>query len=132
MGPWFSDYGAASCETVKEMEGWFNHKLDICNIYRQSLPNTPRFVFRDDELVLTHQDIAPRNVILDKEGKAWLVDWAFAGAYPRGFERVAMVGQCEYEYPEFSREVCERITSYPVVEMQRLSIGYGLTTAALA
>ncbi|OBT49687.1 hypothetical protein VE04_10270, partial [Pseudogymnoascus sp. 24MN13] len=62
------------------------------------------FSFLDDELVLTHQDIAPRNIILDAEGKAWLIDWAYAGAYPRGFERAAMVRQCEDQFKEFCDE----------------------------
>ncbi|KFY32517.1 hypothetical protein V493_00122 [Pseudogymnoascus sp. VKM F-4281 (FW-2241)] len=129
-GTWFSDFGAASFQTIGDMEGWFNHKLDICNEYGQSVPNTPRFEFK--EVVLTHQDIAPRNIILDASGRAWLIDWAYAGAYPPGFERAALAQQAKYHDPEFGDEVCGRITPYPVVEMQLFSIGYGLTTAALA
>ncbi|OBT82739.1 hypothetical protein VE02_09351 [Pseudogymnoascus sp. 03VT05] len=129
-GIWFSDYGTENFQTIEDMENWFNHKLDICNTYRQSLPNTPRFKFQT--LVLTHQDIAPRNVILDAEGKAWLIDWAHAGAYPPGFERAALLTQCEYHFPQFGDEVCRKITPYPDVQMQHVSVTYGLTTAALA
>ncbi|OBT95715.1 hypothetical protein VE01_06496 [Pseudogymnoascus verrucosus] len=64
---------------------------------------------------MSSPDIAPRNIILDAEGKAWLIDLG-----------------CEDQFKEFCDEVCERISSYPEVEMQRLSIAYGLTTAALA
>lgn len=112
------------------MEGWFNHNLDICQRFQGASRNTPRFRF--EKLVLTHQDIAPRNIILDAEGKARLIDWAFAGAYPVGFERVALFVQCRYHFPEFNNEVGKFVRAYPELEEQRVTIAYGLTTAALA
>lgn len=127
-GPWFSNYGAAGFQTIGEMEEWFNYKLDVCNQYKQSVPNTPRFKF--ENLLLTHQDMAPRNMILDGLGKVWLIGWAFAGAYPPGFERAALLKQCNRYFVEFGEEVGERITPYPDVELQLYSITYGLTTAA--
>lgn len=44
-GVWFSDYGVSSFQTIEDMEDWFNHKLDICEKYKQALPDTPRFKF---------------------------------------------------------------------------------------
>ncbi|KFY64053.1 hypothetical protein V496_03486, partial [Pseudogymnoascus sp. VKM F-4515 (FW-2607)] len=129
-GPWFSDYGAENFDTLAQMEGWFNHKLDICQGFSEASRTTPRFAF--EKLVLTHQDIAPRNIILDAGGKAWLIDWAFAGAYPEGFERVALFIQNRFHSPEFNDEVCKLIAPYPELEDQRVMIAYGLTTAALA
>ncbi|OBT66617.1 hypothetical protein VE03_03943 [Pseudogymnoascus sp. 23342-1-I1] len=129
-GPWFSDFGAENFPTVAAMQAWFNHKLDICQGCRQAAADTPRFAFKD--LVLTHQDIAPRNLILDASGRVWLLDWAFAGAYPGGFERVAMGVQCRFRFPEFCNEVGKLIAESPILQMQRLEIAYGLTTAALA
>ncbi|KAL8922326.1 MAG: hypothetical protein Q9172_003618 [Xanthocarpia lactea] len=41
-------------------------------------------------LVFTHQDLAPRNLIADRDGKLWLVDWEFSGWYPKYFESVSM------------------------------------------
>jgi len=41
-------------------------------------------------LVLTHQDIHMRNIIVGDDGRLWLIDWAWAGFYPRWFEYVAM------------------------------------------
>ncbi|KAI9042331.1 uncharacterized protein KD926_005626 [Aspergillus affinis] len=40
-------------------------------------------LFQFNKFVLTHLDIAPRNLILDPHGKVWLTDW---GEYPDGFE----------------------------------------------
>ncbi|EJF64980.1 kinase-like protein [Dichomitus squalens LYAD-421 SS1] len=42
------------------------------------------------EHVLVHQDLAPRNMILDARGDLWLVDWGFAGFYPPFMEYLGM------------------------------------------
>ena len=44
-----------------------------------SLPT--RFVF-------IHQDLAPRNIVIDKERRMWIIDWNSAGFYPLYFEYV--------------------------------------------
>jgi len=46
-----------------------------------SLPT--RFVF-------IYQDLAPRNIMIDKDRRIWLVDWNSAGFYPVHFEYVGM------------------------------------------
>ena len=33
-------------------------------------------------LVFTHQDLAARNLILDDNGRLWVIDWELAGWYP--------------------------------------------------
>ena len=48
-------------------------------------------------LVLTHQDINPRNVIEGEDGRLWLIDYAWSGYYPPWFEYVAMHRQVEVE-----------------------------------
>ncbi len=40
--------------------------------------------------VLTHHDLAPRNMQLDDAGQLWLLDWDLAGWYPEYFEYAAM------------------------------------------
>ncbi|EJT76666.1 hypothetical protein GGTG_06583 [Gaeumannomyces tritici R3-111a-1] len=45
----------------------------------------------DPELVFTHTDLAPRNLILeDGTDDLWVVDWDEAGFYPRYFEYAGM------------------------------------------
>lgn len=56
------------------MEAWFNHKLTICKHYNHAPADIPPFDFQ--QFVLVHQDISPRNMILDAAGMVWLVDWA--------------------------------------------------------
>jgi hypothetical protein len=42
------------------------------------------------EHVLVHQDLAPRNMILDLSGRLWLVDWDRSGFYPAFMEYLGM------------------------------------------
>lgn len=41
-------------------------------------------------LVLTRHDLAPRNLLLDPSGQLWLLDWDYAGFFPRYFEYKSM------------------------------------------
>ena len=40
--------------------------------------------------VLTHHDLAPRNMLVDRHNQLWIVDWEYAGWYPRFFEYAGM------------------------------------------
>ncbi|PGH28409.1 hypothetical protein GX50_08857 [[Emmonsia] crescens] len=40
--------------------------------------------------VFTHHDLAPRNLLLDRCGHLWLLDWDIAGWYPSYFEYASM------------------------------------------
>ncbi|OSD01623.1 hypothetical protein PYCCODRAFT_1452686 [Trametes coccinea BRFM310] len=53
-------------------------------------------LFDDSEpLVITHQDLNLRNIIVGEGGRLWLIDWAWAGYYPPFFEYVAAQRQSE-------------------------------------
>jgi Phosphotransferase enzyme family len=41
-------------------------------------------------LVFTHHDLAPRNLLVDKQGHLWLLDWEYSGWYPVYFEYASM------------------------------------------
>lgn len=128
QGPWFTDYGAGPFTTLQNLEEWCNHKLDICLRFKQAPSNTPRFEFQGS--VLTHQDIAPRNLIRDPSGRVWLLDWGYAGIYPRGFEQAVLSRQASNK--EFSEMVLSRLSDrHEQMSRQFFSIGYALTTAAL-
>jgi len=59
-----------------------NREMHLKNItLTPSLPT--HFVF-------VHQDLAPRNIIIDKHRQMWLIDWNNAGFYPQYFEYVGM------------------------------------------
>jgi len=42
------------------------------------------------KFVFIHQDLAPRNILIDEHRRMWLIDWDSAGFYPLYFEYVAM------------------------------------------
>lgn len=127
-GRFFTDYSAGPFTDTTEMEAWFNHKLEICKSVHQAPKDVPPFYFT--KFVLTHHDISPRNLILDQHEQAWLIDWAYSGAYPPVFESAAL--SIQPFFTDFNEAVLSLITRHPEEEMQLDSIAYGLTTAALA
>ncbi|KAK0452208.1 kinase-like domain-containing protein [Desarmillaria tabescens] len=50
------------------------------------LPRKPTLT--DEKLVLSHADLAPRNLIVGDDGQLWLIDFGHAGFYPIWFEYV--------------------------------------------
>ncbi|KAF5683055.1 kinase-like (PK-like) [Fusarium denticulatum] len=81
QGPWFAGYGTGPFDTLKELEDWCNHKVDVGIMVKQLLPETPRFEFKDT--VLTHQDLAMRNLVVNEDMKVWVINWGCAGVYPK-------------------------------------------------
>ncbi|THH05209.1 hypothetical protein EW146_g9965 [Bondarzewia mesenterica] len=51
----------------------------------------PDLVFEPlHEYVFIHQDLAPRNMIVDARNRLWIVDWGYAGFYPAYVEDTAI------------------------------------------
>lgn len=42
-------------------------------------------------LVLCHMDLNMRNIIVDRRGDVWLIDWGMAGAFPSWFDYANLV-----------------------------------------
>lgn len=125
-GPWLTDDGAGPFATLKDLENWYNHKIDVCIPLKQLPRRTPRFKFRI--LVLTHQDIAPRNLVLDAQGKVWMIDWGLAGAYPPGFEQAVLKDR----YEGFGEIVLMKLSNRQERVIKQLrSIGYSLSVGHL-
>lgn len=107
-GRFFTDYSAGPFVDGAEMEAWFNHKLTICKLFKQAPSDIPPFQF--SKFVLVHQDISPRNLILDKSRRLWLIDWADAGAYPPAFDAASLAYQSRFS--EFNEMVLSLIPNY--------------------
>lgn len=89
-GPYFTVYGAPAWTSIAEMEVWFNERHEVCKMCSNGVSQDAEdFTGEFGDLVMCHGDILGRNMILDRYGKLWLVDWGFAGAYPRYFEYAA-------------------------------------------
>ncbi|UPK92453.1 hypothetical protein LCI18_003388 [Fusarium solani-melongenae] len=128
MGSWFTDYGAGPFNRLEDLEAWFNHKIDVCAQVQQLPTGTPRFQF--NSMVLTHQDIAPRNLILGENNKVSLIDWGCAGVYPRGFDHAVMREQSGNH--EFTDMALSKLSDqYKTLTRQYSAIAYGLSTGRL-
>lgn len=124
-GFWFADMGAGPFGSKEDLEAWFNHKLTVCKNCKQAPETVPPFHF--DKLVYTHQDIAPRNLILGADGKVWLIDWGDAGIYPEWFE-VASLNVRRFTAPAFTDMLLKMIPKHEEMVQQLEWIMFGLTT----
>ncbi|KAI9037397.1 uncharacterized protein KD926_000360 [Aspergillus affinis] len=128
-GYWFTDIGAGPFNSKEHLESWFNCRLEISQKFHQAPDTVPPFHF--DKLVLAHLDIAPRNLILDSDGKVWLIDWGDAGIYPDGFE-VASLKARTFEAPEYTDMLLEMLSKiipmHDELQQQLKWITFALTT----
>jgi hypothetical protein len=111
-GGLFSIYGAnTTFRTAADMEPWFNKKLDILRAGNV----TGKF----KGLVMSHMDFRLRNLIVDKAGKLWILDWAWAGFFPSAFE-LASFRNVRTDDPdaEFAQRLLQRLG--PALEEEAL------------
>ncbi|KAF8916614.1 kinase-like domain-containing protein [Mucidula mucida] len=73
-GFYFTEDDAGPFESYAAMADWFDH------LRYSVLP-----------LVLCHMDLNMRNIMVDRKGEVWLVDWGMAGAFPPWFEYANLV-----------------------------------------
>jgi hypothetical protein len=73
-------------------KGPFEHPMQLLN-YFSGWPGNNARRFDDSchsqPLVLTHNDLSMRNIIVGHDGKLWLVDWGWSGFYPPFCEYIA-------------------------------------------
>ena len=128
-GYWFTEIGAGPFDSREHLEAWFNRRLEITQKFHQAPDTVPPFHF--DRLVLTHLDIAPRNLILGPDGKIWLIDWGDAGIYPDGFE-IASLKARRFEAPEYTDMLLETLSKklpmHEELTQQLRWITFALTT----
>lgn len=108
------------------VQAWYNRRLEITQHFHQAPPDALPFVF--NKYTITHYDVAPPNLILDSDGKVWLIDWGDAGIYPEGFDFTALNAR-EWQSPELTEMLFQMIREYEGLSHQMLVIAYGLTTA---
>ena len=86
--------------SYSELSAFFNERHQMAmdaNKLPQDDPSRNDLFDNSEPLVLTHQDLNLRNIIVGEDGRLWIVDWAWAGYYPPWFEYVAMGRQNEDE-----------------------------------
>ncbi|TFK94582.1 hypothetical protein K466DRAFT_593419 [Polyporus arcularius HHB13444] len=88
-----------------ELSAFFNdrHRRALDEYWRNVPQDDParKDLFDDSEpLVLTHQDLNLRNIVVGEGGRLWLIDFAWAGYYPPWFERKRAAAALKYIRPE--------------------------------
>ncbi|KAK0472488.1 hypothetical protein IW261DRAFT_1553340 [Armillaria novae-zelandiae] len=80
-------------------------------------------------LIFTHNDLNMRNLLLDKHGLMWVVDWGFAGFYPPWFEFLGMRYASQKDKNPESWQKCIKYMAEPAVEVEEWMkrIGYDYT-----
>ncbi|MCJ1256472.1 hypothetical protein MMC24_004293 [Lignoscripta atroalba] len=128
-GTYFTDYGAGPFHSREEMEAWFNERLLVCQEFGLAHATQPTFTGQFQDLVLCHFDLHAQNIILDHWGNVWLIDWAYAGAYPPYFERAALSRNVD---PAFAQGLLKMMDDGRFkIEIQQLNaIGFALSTGA--
>ncbi|RAK89153.1 hypothetical protein BO79DRAFT_172300 [Aspergillus costaricaensis CBS 115574] len=124
-GYMFFDEGAGPFSSTRELEAWFDGRLEVGRLFKRVPDDIPPFRF--DKLVLTHQDVMPRNLILDGEGLVWLIDWGNSGIYPDGFDYVGIKKKRSFG-PQFVDMLLEKIPSHEDLYEQMRHIVWALTT----
>ncbi|KIM77568.1 hypothetical protein PILCRDRAFT_98574 [Piloderma croceum F 1598] len=76
-------------------------------------------------LVLTHNDLNMRNILLDNEGRLWLVDWGWSGFFPAGFEYLAMRFAAQKDREPKGWQTSIKFMAEPSFEMERWLVGIG-------
>ena len=88
--PWFQGlYPPAPHSSPVAFAGHLNWWLVSCR--SRNLKARPDLSLEPlREHVFLHQDLAPRNMIVDAQNQLWIVDWGYAGFYPSYMEYVAI------------------------------------------
>lgn len=77
---------------------------------------------------MCHMDIAARNLVLDRQRRVWVLDWAYAGGFPVYFEEAVLrrIGD-----PNFTEGLLRMVGEEHTEDVKRLlAVGFALTTAA--
>ncbi|KAF8876448.1 kinase-like domain-containing protein [Mucidula mucida] len=95
-GFYFTEYGAGPFESYAAMADWYDHLRYAVLVRRHRRTgrlepqNYPTFD-ATQPLVLCHMDLNMRNIMVDRNGEVWLVDWGMAGAFPPWLEYANLV-----------------------------------------
>ena len=77
-----------SFETVDDLAQYYNNFRNECQAIGELPSDFPPFPDASP-LVMTHGDLHQSNIMLDKSGRVWLIDWGTSGYLPVWYEYIA-------------------------------------------
>ena len=94
-GFFFTSTGGGPFRSYREMADWFDHRRFDALVYAHRCSGAvnkwwPKFD-RTQPLVLCHMDLHMNNIIVDRKGMPWIIDWGRAGAFPAWLEYAHLV-----------------------------------------
>lgn len=127
-GFWFTDDGAGPFASTREMEEWYDERMQVCRDWANFRDDGFSFVDFLQPLVLCHNDVHTHNIILDSADRLWLLDWGNAGGFPYFYERAFVLGTADN--PDFTRAMGKTMKlTGGEEEIRRLRwVGFPLTT----
>ncbi|KAH8702751.1 kinase-like domain-containing protein [Phaeosphaeriaceae sp. PMI808] len=95
---WLEDhYGLPAKSSPEKIANFIQFWANFTSMRKEIVKASQTSVYPDKRtpataqtFVLTHHDLAPRNVLLDSSGQLWLLDWDYTGFYPIYFEYASM------------------------------------------
>lgn len=101
---WLEDYyGLPPHATPETFTSFINFWLNYVSKRKGRIAARARSHFipaTSEFFVFTHQDLAPRNLLIDENDDLWIVDWELSGWYPIYFEYVSMQN---FQMPKWSK-----------------------------
>jgi Phosphotransferase enzyme family len=118
-------------QTTKALAKHFNRELGLAEVRGlHGYAPVPRCKPLDESiftpLVLTHNDLNMRNILLDDDGMVWVVDWGWAGFYPAWFEYLGMRFAAQKDNEPLGWQLATKLIAEPSPQMERwmATIGY--------
>ncbi|KAI9759300.1 MAG: hypothetical protein M4579_002429 [Chaenotheca gracillima] len=127
-GGLFTSYGAGPFGSQEDLETFFNELLLVCQQFGRARKDQVDFTDKLGPLVFCHMDLHLQNMILDKKGKLWILDWACAGGYPEHFESASIMRRGNPKYFKSLLEGMEADKHHEDID-RLYNIGFALTTA---
>ncbi|KAF2420969.1 hypothetical protein EJ08DRAFT_702309 [Tothia fuscella] len=121
---WSDDGARTVFHSTQELNTWLNKRLEI---HKKTIDIT------SEELVFCHMDLCRRNMIMLPDRTICLVDFGFAGFYPRFFELVSLnyLNPCDAELTPPLRESSERVLKITKKEKEMMQLMHRVVAVQL-
>lgn len=114
---WSENGSRIAFQNVHHLEAYLNERLSF--FQRETH-------IREEDLRLCHMDVAPRNFMIDRLGRLYVLDWATAGFFPRYFELWAIEFTQTVSGTSFGPDLIHSLKATPeeMLELENLTLVY--------
>ncbi|KAG6887461.1 hypothetical protein C0995_015061 [Termitomyces sp. Mi166 len=113
-GHHFIEGGAGPFPSYEELSAYYAARLETTRLRAEAMnkpvPDLSPFD-NSTPLVMTHQDLNERNIILGDDNQLWIIDWQYSGYYPEWFEYNSLMRWFGQFFPESGRPDLRRFVN---------------------